>query len=180
MKSNYQLSSKLVEELKKYLEKCEQGNQVSLLSSVKLHLRSVVAIDIKSHPKLLFIYNEFQRLKDILGQHIVRKEQLLFPFLSELVTGDEPGHVVNGKAVNTLLMVFSSENEKIISLMRSIDEAAANYKIEVNYPPSLKQAFTELKQLSHAVNKSCETENELFLKVNKSHKESYISKIRRA
>lgn len=178
---NHKLNEQLLSELKQYLAGHDSvKNEIKeCLRSVKVHLRSVVAIDIKSHPKLLFIYNEFQKLKDVVDQHQGRKEQLLLPFFGELVNDDEAGQTINGKVVNSFLKVFSTENDRIVSAILAIDEATGNYKTEVAFPPTLKKAFDELRTLSKVMQKMCKEENQLFHKLQQSHKESFISKIRR-
>lgn len=183
MRSNYQLNEQLVSELKQYLDEQEQKyKQVrSLLDSAKAQMRSAVATDIKSYPKLLFIYNEFFKLKESLDQDLSRKEQFLIPFIRELVYDKEPGHLANAKVVDSFLSVFAAENEKIMALMRSIDEAVSYYKPAGGYVlPILKQAFSTFSQLSGISLELCENENKLFMKIQHSHKQPITNKIRRA
>lgn len=178
MKQEHQLNTELINDLKLYLEEQEHGEVRKVLNAAKVQLRSVVAVDIKCHPKLLYIYGQFNKMKDMLDQHLLRKEQLLFPFVFELVNGDEPGQIANAKVVDSFLSVFRQENETLSAIMGSIDTASGNYKTEVTFPPGLRQSFIELKDLSEKIARMIGKENSLFHAIHQNYKLSLANRKR--
>lgn len=171
MRSNYRLSEQLIGEISEHLNEQNQGKIKPLLSLIKAELRSVVIIDMNCHPRLLFIYSQFFKLKEMLEQHNFRKEQFLFPFLRELVYSGEPGHLANAMVVNSFLSVFGAENDKIAAMLRSLEEASSHFHTTKNTPEELKKSFGDLSELSAILTSTIEKENAIFLKVKKSHKE---------
>lgn len=182
MKNNYQPGDHIVSELRLYLQEWETVHREirSLAGSIKAHLRSVVAGDIKSHPRLLFIYDLFLKLKDVAEQHMLRKEQLLIPFLGEMTAGEQAGDISHSKAVLSFFKVFSAENDKLAMCLQSLGEATDQYNIADDLHPRLKQSFMELKQLASLLTNLCGQENQLFISIQREKRVSTISKIRRA
>jgi iron-sulfur cluster repair protein YtfE (RIC family) len=156
-------------EVRSYIEECNRSMMAKLFSSAGSHLRTVVARDLNSHPKLLFIYNQFAKVRELSEQHLHRKQQLLFPLLDELI---RPESKISDqvKLLKSFIDVFKTESDKIKALMDSIAESTDGYSLHVNANPLLVKAFGELTIIADELRTQTEIENNLFERILRKEK----------
>jgi regulator of cell morphogenesis and NO signaling len=100
------------------------------LPRIEGHLAKVVAAHGARHAELAFIESEFAKIVSELQQHLVKEEQVLFPYiasLSEAVSSDAPHPPDMFGTVQNPIRMMEIEHQEVIDRMAAIRQLSHDY-----------------------------------------------------
>lgn len=116
------------------------------------------------HPELITIAETFVKLINELNCHMMKEENVLFPYVKELVNAKKSGDTPEpafGSVKNPVAMM---EHEHVIAgdLMRKINELTNNYNPPADACNSYRVAFAKLKEFEDDLHQHIHLENNIL------------------
>lgn len=117
------------------------------------------------YPDLQKIYKLFSVIYKDLKQHMLKEEQILFPYIKQLVTLNEAGHISEkpyfGKIDNPINMMLSEHNT-VIGEFKKIELETKHFAKPENSTPQLTKFYDELKNFGKDLRIHIHLENNIL------------------
>lgn len=152
-----------LDKLMEYIIETHHAYIKKALSSFNVHSKTIVKVDSDVHPEVLSINKLLQQLKDLLEQHLIFEEFILFPYIKKLMESTV-------ESTDTLLdnpiKKIRTEHLRISKLLTEMRILSNNYTPAVNSSPALKLCYAQLFDLEQDIHKhTFLEENILFSKL---------------
>ncbi len=129
------------------------------------HAEKVVAAHGKNHPELIEIAKIFSAVYKDLGQHLIKEEQILFPYIKNLakvkngLTTYEAPYF--GKIANPIKMM-EVEHETAGNFMFDIRQLSGNYSVPPDACNTFNLFYRELKEFEEDLHRHVHLENNIL------------------
>jgi regulator of cell morphogenesis and NO signaling len=128
-------------------------------------LTTVCSVHGQDHPELLTVKLQFSELAEELLQHMVKEEQILFPAVREMVSGQQPEAYENA-FLEQPMAVMEIEHERAGALIKSIRDLTLDYTAPATACPTYQITYKKLQQFDEDLMQHVHLENNvLFQKV---------------
>ncbi|NNE67011.1 MAG: iron-sulfur cluster repair di-iron protein [Pyrinomonadaceae bacterium] len=137
-------------------------NEIERLSPL---LKKVCEKHGQAHEELFVIRDHFHALALDLGPHLMREEQVLFPYIEKLArsvqTGENRPFAPFGEVRNPIRMM-SFEHETAGSILKDMRKASKEYKPPAGACPSYTALYFGLEELERDLHRHIHLENNLL------------------
>lgn len=119
----------------------------------------------KEHPEVITIANLFIEIAEELNGHMAKEEQILFPYIKQLVNSkskeDLVGHCAFGSVKNPINMM-EHEHELVGDLFKTISTLSNNYTPPEDGCATYKVSFLKLKEFEEDLHQHIHLENNIL------------------
>ena len=137
----------------------------SALSAITRHLARLREVHGAAHPELARIASIFEQVRAELDQHLMKEEQVLFPYVRDLaVHAHEPsGACVSpfGTVANPIRMM-EREHEEVTDALRVIRELTNGYTPPADGDTAYQACLSELAQFERDLHRHVHLENDIL------------------
>jgi regulator of cell morphogenesis and NO signaling len=136
----------------------------SAMPAIARHLAKLVEVHGSRHPELTRVAAYFQQVVADLSQHMVKEEQVLFPYVRDLAeAGDSCGRTQSpfGTVANPIRMM-EREHEEVGDALRLIRELTRGYATPDDGCATYTIAMAELQQFERDLHRHVHLENNLL------------------
>lgn len=138
----------------------------SKLPEVEFYARKVAKVHGERHPELIEIYQLFMKLKDEISDHLDKEEQVLFPYVKELVKAENGGFSLKdqphfGTAANPVAMM-EAEHEEAGGIMEQIQNLSDNFTPPEDACATYRVLFQNLEGFQDDLHKHVHLENNIL------------------
>ena len=128
-------------------------------------LARVIATHGQGHPELLEVQRTFRALGDELIQHMMKEEQILFPYITHLEEAENRRQPVApprfGTAENPIRMM-KHEHESAGSALRNMRARTENYRLPTGACAGYETLFGALQDFEHDLHQHIHLENNIL------------------
>ena len=135
------------------------------LPRIHEHLAKAVAAHGGRHPELALIQSEFTKIAHELQQHLLKEEQVLFPYviaLAEAIDGPAPLPPDMFGTIQNPIRVMEIEHQEASDRMRAIRELTHGYKAPADACNTYRLAFEELGAFGQDLRVHIDLENNVL------------------
>jgi regulator of cell morphogenesis and NO signaling len=131
------------------------------LEQIPKLLTKVIIAHVNNHPELKSLELAFQSLIDDLHPHLMKEEQILFPYVIALEQSGKMPNTCFGTVQNPIrVMHFEHESAgELLTILRSITN---NYRVPENVCPSYRTLYQKLQNLEQDLHKHIHLENNIL------------------
>ena len=137
----------------------------SMIPVIADHCNKVVASHGESHPELNKIFEIFSALYKDLKQHMLKEEQMLFPFIKKLVKAKKNKTKTERPyfgSVRNPIRMMESEHENAGDGFRDIKRLSSNYSIPEDGCETYAVLYKELEEFEDDLHKHIHLENNIL------------------
>lgn len=135
------------------------------LPEIRAYAKKVAAVHGRRHPELNQIYHEFTSLYEEMISHLDKEEELLFPYIKELVEarrkGQKPDEPEFGEAANPVSMM-EDEHDKAGTVMQIIRELSNDFTPPDDACTTYRLLFENLEAFEKDLHKHVHLENNIL------------------
>ena len=135
------------------------------IPEISVYLDKVVSAHGDAHYELIEIQQEFTMLAKEMMQHMQKEEQVLFPYINELVNVSKNEGMLNQPHFGTILSpiaIMEKEHELAGNLMADIKELSSNFKAPEDACASYKYLYDQLSQFEEDLHMHVHLENNIL------------------
>jgi regulator of cell morphogenesis and NO signaling len=126
------------------------------------HTQKIAGVHGKNHPELIEAAKIFERVYKDLKQHMMKEEQILFPFVKQLVRAKKSGNKSEAPYFGTVknpIRMMEAEHEAAGDELHEIRDLTNNYNIPDDACATYKATMQELKEFEEDLHKHVYLEN---------------------
>ena len=135
------------------------------LQRLTLLLTKVCSAHGATHPELLQIQSEFQKLDADLGPHMMKEENILFPYIKQLenaVAASGPAPFAPFGTVRNPIAVMMREHDAAGDILRNIRELSGNFTLPEGACFSYSTLYSALEELEADLHQHIHLENNIL------------------
>jgi regulator of cell morphogenesis and NO signaling len=148
-----------LERLIEYISGTHHNYLKEIITSVKVHLKTIVKVDGNMYPEILIIGKRTEELNALLEQHLNMEEFILFPYLKNLLHANDPDPTGNTR---NLILKIKKEHVTIFQIMKDIREHSNNYTASPASSPALKLFYAKMFDLEQDIHRHIFIEEQIF------------------
>ncbi len=126
------------------------------------HTQKIATVHGKNHPELLEVANNFEKVYKDLKQHMMKEEQILFPFIKQLVNAKRKGGNTEAPYFGTVknpIRMMEAEHQAAGDEMYEIRNLTDNYFVPDDACATYTVTMQELKEFEEDLHKHVYLEN---------------------
>jgi regulator of cell morphogenesis and NO signaling len=126
------------------------------------HTQKIASVHGKNHPELIQVAGIFERVYKDLKQHMMKEEQMLFPYVKQLVNAKKNGGTAEAPFFGTVknpIRMMEAEHQAAGDEMHEIRNLTDNYSIPDDACNTYRAAMQELKDFEEDLHKHVYLEN---------------------
>ena len=159
------LQTKNLRELRKYIIDTHHVFTRSALDTVRMLSEKVSTRHGKNHPETIEVRNIVQQLSDDLLPHMLKEEQVLFPYVAALDEAHENGQPAPvpffGTVANPIRMMMM-EHDNAAVLLGELRTSTSNYALPADACLSFRALYERLMELEQDLHRHIHLENNLL------------------
>jgi len=124
-------------------------------------IAKVVGVHGKNHPELEQVQAAFSELADELGGHLMKEEQILFPYVKQMAGGRGCGPSCFGTVKNPIY-VMMLEHDNAGERLREMRQATSNYALPPDACVSYSTLFAALVEFEQDLHQHIHLENNIL------------------
>jgi len=136
------------------------------LPEIESYAKKVAKVHGSRHAELNEIRDEFLMLKDELLEHLQKEEQMLFPYIKELVKSEENGEIMDKRPsfgeVEAPVRLMEIEHDEAGDSMEKIQELSNNFTPPEDACASYRVLFQNLEGFQDDLHKHVHLENNVL------------------
>jgi len=136
------------------------------LPEIEYYARKVAGVHGNRHPELVDIYTLFSRLKDEMLDHLEKEEQVLFPYIKNLVKNDNGNKPANENpgfsSVDEPINLMEQEHETAGGFMEEIRALSSNFSPPEDACATYRVLFKNLRGFQEDLHKHVHLENNIL------------------
>jgi regulator of cell morphogenesis and NO signaling len=135
------------------------------LSRLDALLRKVVSVHGARHPELLSIQSTFRQLRDDLMPHLLKEENVLFPYIVRLETASLQGVPYGTPPFPTVqnpVRTMMLEHDAAGDILRELRRLSANYAVPADGCASYKALYTAMEGFEKDLHQHIHLENNML------------------
>jgi regulator of cell morphogenesis and NO signaling len=128
-------------------------------------LARVIATHGEGHPELLEVQRQFRALGDELVQHMMKEEQILFPYVTHLEESENRRQPMAAPQFGTIenpVRMMMHEHESAGAVLRSMREKTANYRLPNGACAGYETLFSALQDFEQDLHQHIHLENNIL------------------
>ena len=133
-------------------------NEVPRLQAL---IAKVVGVHGKNHTELQEVSEAFSALANELAAHLMKEEQILFPYVKQMASGAGGGSACFGSVENPIA-VMMMEHDNAGEQLRNIRQVTGNYTIPDDACQSYKMLFSALVEFEQDLHQHIHLENNIL------------------
>ncbi|MEJ2055813.1 MAG: hemerythrin domain-containing protein, partial [Calditrichaceae bacterium] len=145
------------------------------LPNINAHIDKIVSRHGSNHPELAELQHYFNELRTEIEQHLYKEEQILFPYVNQLLLAQENGQDTGGfhcGSIDQPISVMEMEHESAGEMLRKMRHAANDYKLPEDACNTYRLTFDQLQELEADMHQHIHLENNiLFPKASRMEKQ---------
>lgn len=117
------------------------------------------------HPELRLVADEFNRLRAELQRHLLKEEQMLFPYIRELAATEATGRPLPPSPFGTVhnpIRMMEREHQEAGDALRIIRELTAGYLVPEDGCATYRVALAELERFERDLHEHVHLENNVL------------------
>ncbi|HSD64714.1 MAG TPA: iron-sulfur cluster repair di-iron protein [Ignavibacteriaceae bacterium] len=133
-----------------------------MIPILSAHTQKIAAVHGKNHPGLQSVAEIFERVYKDLRQHMMKEEQILFPFIKQLVKSERNGKKTEAPyfgSVQNPIRMMEAEHQAAGDEMHEIRKITDNYRIPEDACNTYAVTLRELKEFEEDLHKHVYLEN---------------------
>jgi len=135
------------------------------IPSIQAHLAKVIGAHGARHPELSVIARNFNHLADDLTRHLMKEEQVLFPYIRAIAEsvqhGEPPPPDVFGTVQNPIRML-ETEHQEAGDELAMIRVSTANYEPPEDACTTYRLVYAELREFERDLHRHVHLENNVL------------------
>jgi regulator of cell morphogenesis and NO signaling len=135
------------------------------LENLEPLMDKVVRVHGEGHPELILLKDAFEELADDLRPHMLKEEQVLFPFIEDLIRCSVAGTVPalpHFGTVNNPIRMMMIEHDNAGDILRKMRKLANDYQPPEGACPSYTGLFYRLEELERDLHEHIHLENNVL------------------
>ena len=128
-------------------------------------LARVIASHGEGHPELLEVQRQFRALGDELVQHMMKEEQILFPYVTQLEESESRRQSMPAPRFGTVenpVRMMMHEHESAGAALRTMREKTGNYRLPAGACAGYETLFSALQDFEHDLHQHIHLENNIL------------------
>ncbi len=133
-----------------------------MIPVLSAHTQKIASVHGKNHPELLMVADSFSRVYKDLRQHMIKEEQILFPFIKQLVKtkrSNKRSEAPFFGSVKNPIKMMEAEHQAAGDEMHEIRNLTNNYQIPEDACNTYAVTMQELKEFEEDLHKHVYLEN---------------------
>lgn len=133
-----------------------------MIPVLSAHTQKIAAVHGKNHPELIPVAESFSRIYKDLRQHMIKEEQILFPFIKQLVIAKRNHKKSEAPffgSVKNPIKMMEAEHQSAGDEMHEIRNITDNYQIPEDACNTYAVTMQELKEFEEDLHKHVYLEN---------------------
>ncbi len=135
---------------------------VRMIPILSAHTQKIASVHGKNHPELIKAAGSFEKVYKELKQHMMKEEQMLFPFIKQLVTAKRDGRKTEAPYFGTVknpIRMMEAEHQAAGDEMYEIRNLTRGYAIPEDACGTYSATMQELKDFEEDLHKHIYLEN---------------------
>jgi len=136
------------------------------LPEIEIYAKKVAKVHGNSHEELNEILYEFLKMKDEILSHLEKEEQMLFPYIKELVKVEQNNEKIDSKpnfgTVENPVKMMEDEHDEVGAAMEKIQKLSDNFTPPKDACASYRVLFQNLEGLQDDLHKHVHLENNIL------------------
>jgi regulator of cell morphogenesis and NO signaling len=135
------------------------------LPVITSHIRKIVTVHGEAHPELARVERGFASLAQELTVHMMKEEQILFPYVRALVTAERTRrHIGEGPfgTVQNPIRMMEAEHQSAGNELRTLRDLTAGYTVPDNGCATYRACFDELREFESDLQRHIHLENNIL------------------
>jgi regulator of cell morphogenesis and NO signaling len=119
----------------------------------------------QEHPEVITIANKFYEAADELNGHMCKEEQILFPYIKQLVSAKSNKSSIPGSVFETIknpINMMEHEHDVVGDIFKTIRELSNNYTPPEDGCTTYKVSFLKLKEFEEDLHQHIHLENNIL------------------
>ncbi len=133
-----------------------------MIPVLSAHTQKIASVHGKNHPELLKVAESFEKVYKELKQHMMKEEQILFPFVKQLATAKSSGRKTEAPYFGTVknpIRMMEAEHQAAGDEMYEIRNLTGGYSIPEDACNTYSVTMQELKDFEEDLHKHIYLEN---------------------
>ncbi len=153
-----------LDELADYIVHKHHTYVKEMMPMIQFHVRKVAIKHGESHPEALRIFENFERVVTDLEMHMMKEENILFPYIKKLVEVKNIGFASNTihEFVKNPINVMLDEHDQVNLLLVEIRKLSNEFTPPADACTTFKLSYAELKEFEEDLHKHIHLENNLL------------------
>ncbi|MRJ10819.1 iron-sulfur cluster repair di-iron protein [Ornithobacterium rhinotracheale] len=148
-----------------YIEKTHHRYVEDKVPVLLQFLNKLCRVHGERHPELLEIDQEFKTITQELAEHFAKEEQILFPFIRQMVTADRSGEEIpqaHFGSVENPIEMMKQDHENAGEIMAKIANLTSQYTPPADACNTYKVTFAMLQEFEEDLHKHIHLENNIL------------------
>lgn len=119
----------------------------------------------QEHPEVITIANKFHEAADELNGHMCKEEQILFPYIKQLVSAKSNKSSIPGSVFETIknpINMMEHEHDVVGDIFKTIRELSNNYAAPEDGCTTYKVSYLKLKEFEEDLHQHIHLENNIL------------------
>ena len=117
------------------------------------------------HPEAIEIASEFVKVQDELNSHMMKEENMLFPYIKELVAAQKNKSIISASPFGTIqnpIRMMELEHEQVGDVMENIHKLTNNFVPPADACTTFRLSFAALKEFEDDLHQHIHLENNIL------------------
>lgn len=116
------------------------------------------------HPETVEVANLFAKVMDDLNRHMMKEENILFPYIKQLAESKKSGQAIQPSfgTVQNPIRMMEYEHEAVGEFMEEIRKATLNYSLPADACNSFRYAYSKLQEFEEDLHQHIHLENNIL------------------
>ncbi|HEX2787417.1 MAG TPA: iron-sulfur cluster repair di-iron protein [Ignavibacteria bacterium] len=136
-----------------------------VLPRIKGHLKTLSEKHSVKYPELIEINSEYEKLQNELEEHMLKEENILFPYIKTLVNAGRDNSTLNTPpfgSIDNPISVMEREHAEAGNFLETIRNLTNDFLIEDSFCNTHRITYNELEELNNDLHKHIHLENNIL------------------
>lgn len=176
-KSTINFNEMKIDKLVDYLSDTQHSYLKNAILRFSVYMKTILKVDSTIHPEVNKISSLISELTELVEQHLIMEEHLLFPYIRDLAKKNGLSSHVEKNLADNPVKKIKLGHSKIISILENIRGLSNNYLPAVNSSPALKLCYAQLFDFEQDIHRHVFLEEKiLFPKLKELEQRNYDQK----
>lgn len=139
----------------------------SAMPSLTVYSKKVAKVHGNEHPEVIEVARVFEQLVNELDPHLLKEEEILFPYIRQMVHTQRLGQPVSASHFGTVsnpVQMMEVEHEEVGEMMRIISELTNQYTPPADACNTYRVLYAGLKEFEEDLHQHVHLENNILFK----------------
>lgn len=153
------------DELTRYIVRRHHSYVRAQLPAIRAHLAKLSQVHGSKHPELLSIAEHFEQLATELQMHMVKEEEILFPYIRALAAAAEQGAAAPPNMFGSVMhpiRMMEAEHQSAGNELEAVRSLTGNFTVPDDGCATYRVCFEELAAFAHDLQMHVHIENNIL------------------